>query len=185
MKGIVGRTLTDRFWQVGISSGSREDFYNRVGGTKDSLEGLASSIRATVRFVRETSYRILFHMSQLGEQLYAYEELPEPLAKALFADACALSSHQMAILVEMIRPVIENCPAPRRAKFLPPILISFFTQLDRKIGSEWSSIEERTKAASAEDDLADEMRDESILRQLTFSSVLIVVNLLDPNRVSE
>ena len=185
MRAIVGRILTDRFWQVGISSGSRDDFYAKVGGTKATLEGLASSIRATLRAIRETGYRLLFYMSLLGEQIYLYEELPKPLSKALYTDAYALSTHQTAILVEMTRPIIENCPASLRGHFIPPMLVALFTQLDRKVSDEWDKIERQSKAASLDDNLDEEMRDESILRQLTFTSVMLVVSLLDPNKSSQ
>ena len=185
MKGIVRRVLTDRFWQVGISTGSRDDFYARVGGTRTTIEGFASSVRAILRAVRETGYRLLYYMSLLGERFYSYEELPVPLSRALFTDACALSTHQMAMLVEMIRPVIDQCPVACRNHFLPPILAALFEQLDRKASSEWERIETRTRAAAEDDNLADEMRDESILRQLTFTSVMMVVGLLDPQKASE
>ena len=185
MKDIVSRVLTDRFWQVGISSGSRDEFYAKVGGTRTTVEGFASSVRATLRAVRETGYRLLYYMSLLGEQFYSYEELPVPLSRALFTDACSLSTHQMAILVEMIRPIIDQCPVACRNHFLPPILAALFEQLDRKAGSEWERIETRTRAASEDDNLADEMRDESILRQLTFASVMMVVGLLDPQKTSK
>ena len=185
MRSIVGRVLTDRFWQVGISSGTRDDFYAKVGGTRATLEGFASSIRATMRGVRETCYRLLYYMSLLGEHFYGYEELPQPLSQALFADACSLSTHQMAILVEMVRPVIENCPPKYRSHFLRPMLATLFEQIDRKISIEWDRIEERNRSASEDDNLADEMRDESILRQLTFTAVMMVVGLLDPHRLSK
>ena len=185
MRDVVRRILTDRFWQVGISQGSRDDFYASVGETKTTLEGFASSIRATVRTVRETGYRLLYYMSLLGEHFYSFAELPGPLAQALFADACALSPHQMAILVDMIRPIIDNCPEKSRSHFLPPILSALFEQLDRKASSEWERIEARSKAASEDDDLTNEMKDESILRQLTLASVMLVVGLLEPARPSK
>lgn len=182
MRTIVGRFLTDRFWQVGISSGSRDDFYARVGETRTTLEGLASSVRATVRAIRETGYRILSYMSLFQDQFYSFEDLPEPLARTLFSDSFALSIHQMSVLVDSIRPIIESCPAKSRAHFLPPILTGLFEQLDRKAGAEWERIEHKTNSASGDDNLSDEMRDESILRQLTFTSVMLVVNLLDPRK---
>ncbi|KAF6219395.1 hypothetical protein HO133_005221 [Letharia lupina] len=182
MQDVVRRILTDRFWQVGISQGSRDEFYASVGDTKTTLEGFASSIRATVRTVRETGYRLLNYMSLLGEHFYSFAELPGPLAQALFADACALSPHQMAILVDTIRPIIDNCPEKYRNHFLPPILSALFEQLDRKASLEWERIEERSKAASEDDDLTSEMKDESILRQLTMASVMLVVGLLEPAR---
>ena len=182
MHTIVRRFLTDRFWQVGISSGSRDEFYAKVDETKTTLEGLASSVRATIRAVRETGYRILSYMSLLREHFYSFEELPGPLSRALFTDACALSTHQMSVLVDMIRPVIESCPAKSRAHFLPPMLTGLFEQLDRKASAEWDRITARTQSASGDDNLSDEMRDESILRQLTFTSVMMVVGLLDPQK---
>ncbi|KAL8706211.1 MAG: hypothetical protein Q9201_000717 [Fulgogasparrea decipioides] len=182
MSGVVQRILTDRFWQVGISTGSRDEFYAKVGDTKSTVEGLASSVRATVRAVRETGYKLLCYMSLLGEHFYSYKELPQPLSEALFTDAYALSTHQMAILVETIRPVIENCPVSSRSHFLSPILAALFEQLDRKASAEWDKIEQRTKASEGRASLDEEMRDESILRQLTYTSVMLVVGLLDPNR---
>ena len=185
LEHVVHRILTDRFWQVGISTGSRDEFYAKVGGTKTTLEGFASSIRATLRAVRETGYRILYYMSLLGDQFYGHEELPGPLAHALFTDACAMSTHQMAIMVEMIRPIIDNCPVALRSHFLPPILAAMFQQLDRKASAEWDKSEQRNEGAGEGDNLVDEMRDESILRQLTFTSVMVVVGLLDPQKTSK
>lgn len=184
MSGIVQRILTDRFWQVGISRGSRDEFYAKVGDTKNTVEGLASTIRATVRAVRETGYKLLCYMGLLGEHFYSYKELPQPLSAALFTNACALSTHQMAILVETIRPVIENCPVASRSHFLPPILAGLFEQLDRKASAEWDKIEHRTRNTEGRSSLDEEMRDESVLRQLTYTSVMLVVGLLDPDRPS-
>ena len=184
MSGIVRRILTDRFWQVGISTGSRDEFYANVGDTKNTVEGLASSTRATVRAVRETGYKLLCYMSLLGEHFYSYKELPRPLSEALFTDAQALSTHQMAILVEMIRPMIENCPVASRSHFLPPMLAALFEQLDLKASAEWSRLEQRKQQPEGRHSLDEEMRDESILRQLTYSSVLLVVGLFDPDKPS-
>lgn len=167
---------------MGISTGSRDEFYAKVGGTKTTVEGLASSIRATLRAIRETGYRILYYLSLLGEDFYGYPELPEPLSQALFTNACALSTHQMTILVDMIRPIINNCPAPLRRHFLRPVLSGLFQQLDQKVSTEWDKIEQSAEIVSESDNLAEEMRDDSILRQLTFTSVMLMVGLLDPQK---
>lgn len=185
MSVVVRKILTDRFWQVGISTGSRDEFYAKVGDTKHTIEGLASSVRATVRAVRETGYKILCYMSLLGEHFYSYEELPGPLSQALFTDAYALSTHQLAVMVETIRPVIETCPVASRSHFLPPILAALFEQLDHKASTEWDKIERRTRESEGRVSLDEEMRDESILRQMTYTSVMLVVGLLDPHRLSK
>ena len=182
IRSIVPRILTDRFWQVGISTGSRDEFYAKVGGTKTTVEGLASSVRATLRAVRETGYRILFYLSLLGEEFYGCPDLPKSLSHALFTNACALSTHQMVILVETMRPIINNCPDVLRYYFLRPVLSELFEQIDRKVSMEWDRIEQRAETGSENDNLAEEMKDDSILRQLTFASVMLTNTLLEPQK---
>jgi exportin-5 len=54
-----------------------------------------------------------------------------------------------------------------------------FRELDSKISSEWSDINRQVIEAGENDNLTDEMKTESILRQLTYSSVSLVAVLLD------
>ncbi|PGH23822.1 hypothetical protein AJ80_02070 [Polytolypa hystricis UAMH7299] len=182
MRPVVGRILTDRFWQAGISTGSREDFYARISGSKTTLDGFSSSVRGKVRAVREACYSILFSMSRLGDHFYAFSELSAPLSQALFKDATYLSSHQFSVLLHIARCLIDDCPAKFRSHFLPPMLSNLFTQIDKKITTEWDMIESRKAGMSADDDLTEEMKGESILRQLTYSAVIMVASLLDPQR---
>ncbi|KAH8693974.1 putative nuclear import and export protein Msn5 [Talaromyces proteolyticus] len=181
MRAIVGRILTDRFWQAGISSGSRDDFYAKITTSKATLEGFASSVRGKIRAVRESCYSMLFSMSRLRQYFYGFEELPGPLSEALFQDSTHLSSHQFSILLNISRCLIDDCPVQFRSHFLPPILSSLFKQLDKKITEEWDNIERRKEGLESSD-LTDEMKDESILRQLTYSAVVMVASLLDPQR---
>lgn len=135
--------------------------------------------------VREACYSILWCMSRLDVHFYGLDELPGPLALALFADAHALSSHQMSILLNMTRYIIDDCPTTLRAHFLTPLLASLFAQVDRKISGEWNELIEKGQITQGDDKLAEEMKEESILRQLTYTAVLIVAGLLDPQRPGE
>ncbi|KAL1958950.1 hypothetical protein VTO42DRAFT_3503 [Malbranchea cinnamomea] len=181
MRPIVGRILTDRFWQAGISSGSREEFYARITTSKATLEGFASSVRGKIRAVREASYSVLYSMSRLGEHFYRYQELSVPLSQALYNDSSHLSSHQFSVLLNISRCLIDDCPLQYRNHFLPPMLSNLFSQIDKKVTAEWDMIEKR-KAGMIDADLTEEMKDESILRQLTYSAVVMVASLLDPQR---
>lgn len=181
MKSVVSRILTDRFWQAGISTGSREEFYAKITSSRSTLEGFASSVRGKVRAVRESCYSMLFSMSRLREHFYGFAELPGPLSEALFKDSVHLSSHQFSILLNISRCLIDDCPVRFRNQFLPPMLATLFTQIDKKVTAEWDNIERR-KAGLVEGDLTEEMKDESILRQLTYSAVIMVASLLDPQR---
>ncbi|KAL5337340.1 armadillo-type protein [Aspergillus crustosus] len=181
MRGVVERILTDRFWQAGISTGSRDDFYAKITASRSSLEGFASSVRGKIRAVRESCYSMLFSMSRLREHFYGFADLPGPLSQALFKDSPHLSSHQFSVLLNISRCLIDDCPIRFRNQFLPPMLSTLFTNIDRKVTAEWDVIEQR-KAGLGDGDLADEMKSESILRQLTYSAVIMVASLLDPQR---
>jgi exportin-5 len=178
---VIRKVLTDRFWQSGISGGSRDQFYENVNKTKTTLEGLASTIRGTIRMVRESCYSILWCMSRLDNLFYGIEALPGPLSHALFADAHCLSSHQMSILLNMTRYIIEDCPSHLRSHFLTPFLTTLFAQVDRKITNEWALLSQKSQSSSLEneDQLAEEMKEESILRQLTYIAVLMVTSILE------
>ena len=185
MRSVVSRILTDRFWQAGISVGSKDDFYARVTGTKSTMEGFASSIRGSVRTVRESCYSILWCMSKLDVDFYGFSELPGPLAHALFADAHCLSSHQLIALLNVVRLMVDDCPVELRSHFIPPILATCFAQMDAKCSSEWEKLAQKQLAATEGENLTDEMKEESILRQLTHTAVMMIGGFLDPARQSE
>ncbi|TPX09622.1 uncharacterized protein E0L32_009223 [Thyridium curvatum] len=185
MHAVVGQVLTDRFWQAGISEGSKDDFYARVLDKKGTLEGLASTIRGTVRFVRETCYAVLYCMSRLDVHFYGFNELPGPLAHALFADSFCLSAHQIINLLNLVRYLVDHCPVALRDHFLPPLLATCFQQMDSKIKSEWDKLDRQQGVQSDGEALTEEMKAESILRQLTYTAVVMVADFLDPARTSE
>jgi hypothetical protein len=54
-----------------------------------------------------------------------------------------------------------------------------FRELDRKISGEWNEVARQVAESGDNDNLTDEMKTESILRQLTYSSVSLVAVLLD------
>ncbi|KAB8229169.1 hypothetical protein ETB97_002516 [Aspergillus alliaceus] len=181
MRTVVERILTDRFWQAGISTGSRDEFYAKITASRATLEGFASSVRGKIRAVRESCYSMLYSMSRLREHFYGFAELPGPLSEALFKDSSCLSSHQFSVLLNIARCLIDDCPVRFRGHFLPPMLATLFTNIDKKVTSEWDMIEQQ-REGGADADLTDEMKSESILRQLTYSAVIMVASLLDPQR---
>ncbi|KUM62330.1 hypothetical protein ACN42_g4788 [Penicillium freii] len=61
------------------------------------------------------------------------------------------------------------------------MLSTLFTNIDRKVTTEWEIIEQRRNGIS-DGDLTTEMKSESVLRQLTYSAVIMVASLFDPQR---
>ncbi len=179
LQQVIRRVLTDRFWQAGISTESRDDFFARVSGSKSTYEGFASTIRGTVRQIRESSYYVLYSLTRFRDHFYGIQDLPGPLSQALFGHAGALTAHHLSVLLTVSTHLIEGCPAHLRPHFLPPMIQGLFRELDRKISTEWNEVARQVAESGENDNLTDEMKTESILRQLTYSSVSLVAVLLD------
>jgi exportin-5 len=179
LQQVLRRVLTDRFWQAGISTESRDDFFARVSGSKSTYEGFASTVRGTVRQIRESSYYILYSLTRFRDFFYGIQDLPGPLSQALFGHAGALTAHHLSVLLTVSTHLIEGCPARLRPHFLPPMIQGLFRELDRKISGEWNEVARQVAESGDNDNLTDEMKTESILRQLTYSSVSLVAVLLD------
>ncbi|KAI8276023.1 hypothetical protein K4K59_009932 [Colletotrichum sp. SAR11_240] len=57
-----------------------------------------------------------------------------------------------------------------------------FQQMDAKINSEWEKLERQQAIDAAGDALTEEMKSESILRQVTYTAVIMVADFLDPTK---
>lgn len=183
---MVDRVLNDRFWQAGISEGSKEEFYAIIADKKNTIEGLASSIRGSVRNVRETAYAIIYCMSRLDMQFYGFRGLSGPLSTALFTDSIWLSTHQQSNLLSLVRYLVDDCPVDYREQFLPQLLAACFRQMDAKINGEWEKMgKQQISAATDEAGLKEEMKAESILRQVAYTGVMMVADFLDPTKPSQ
>ena len=179
LQAVIKRTMQDRFWQSGISNESRDEFYKRISGSKNSYEGFASNVRGTVRNVREQGYHILYLSTRFEEQFYGLTDLAEPLAQALFDDAEHLATNHLNALINLTTGLVQRCPPHYRASFLPPVLTRLFVKLDLKISREWATISQVSQQTAEDDNLSEEMRKESVLRQLTYSTVSFVAFLFE------
>ncbi|KAG6041835.1 hypothetical protein E4U41_001306 [Claviceps citrina] len=183
MRGMVDRLLSDRFWQSGISEGSKYDFYARVMDKKNTLEGLASTIRGSVRFVRETAYAIIYCMSRLDIQFYGFGGLSGLLSTALFSDSIWLSIHQQSNVLGLVRYLVNDCPVHYREQVVPQLLATCLRQMDAKLHGEWEKMDnQQISPANGEADLKEEMKAESILRQVTYTGVMMLADFLDPTK---
>lgn len=54
--------------------------------------------------------------------------------------------------------------------------------MDSKIKSEWDKLDQAQEIQAAADALTEEMKAESVLRQLTYSAVIMVADFFDPQR---
>ncbi len=182
MEPVLRRVLRDRYWQSGISAGSMNEFHSKVKSTKVTLEGFASSVRGRIRQNLEQCYSILHTLGRLGPVFYGLQQLPEMIAEAAIDTAAPLSPHHFSVLLQMLPKLIDECPPESRQQFLTPILSSLLQQTDNKLSSEWVKMTERKQVKHEEENLNDEMRDDSVLRQMTYKAVNLVAHWLNPKR---
>ncbi|RMD40142.1 hypothetical protein DV735_g4973, partial [Chaetothyriales sp. CBS 134920] len=179
---IIRRILRDRYWQSGISEGSMNEFHQKVKSSKASLEGFASSVRSRIRTNLEQCYSIIHTLGKLGEEFYSLEKLPAMLTESLLSSSSNLSPHHLSIMLAMLPKLIEDCPPQLRHHFLTPILTELLVQMDAKLTTEWANISQKKSEHHEGEDLKDEMRDDSVLRQTTYRAVNMVAAWVDPKR---
>ncbi|KPI44323.1 uncharacterized protein AB675_8579 [Cyphellophora attinorum] len=179
---VVRRLMRDRYWQSGISEGSMNEFHSKVKNTKTTLEGFASSVRGKVRTNLEQCYSIVHTLGRLGERFYSMPQIPESIAEAMLSTTGPLSPHHFSTLLLMLPKLIEECPPENRQHFLTPILASLLHQITSKLSSEWDKIDHRKQNAQEGENLNDEMREDSVLRQTTYKAVNMVSLWLSPRR---
>jgi exportin-5 len=182
IQGSMKRLLQDRFWQSGISNETRDAFVSRVNNSKDSFEGFGSTVRRTIRQIRVGSCDILLLFSKLGDAFFGISDLASPMSEAIYEGSHALSAHHFSVLITFSSQLINACPPHLRRQFLPPIIAKLFHHLRYKIESEWEAVNRRTDEASADDNLDDEMKNQSILRSMTYNGCYLLFVLLEKHR---
>lgn len=177
IQNVVRRILTDRFWQNGISAESRDAFVNKVNNTKNTYEGFGSTVRRTVRTIRTGACDLLLFLSKLGDVFYGITDLAVPLSQALYENAIGLSAHHFSLLITVSSTLIKGCDISLREQFLPPMLAALFQQLRIKVDEEWEILNRRNEEVSADDNLDDEMKNQSILRSMTYNACYLMYTL--------
>ena len=185
LQPFVQKILVERVWQSGISSVNKEEFHRRIRESKESLEGLASAIRALVRGIREMSYWILHCFAQFGDPFYRHHDLAEPLSRALYEYSTSLSVSQVTTLCHISQTLVDSCPANQLEAFMPPLLTTLFTQLDHKLTTEWNRLNESEQTGLEDSSLDAEMKAGSMLSQLTQSSAAMACAILRPDTQGE
>ena len=181
-EAIIRRVLRDRYWQSGISTGSMGDFHTKVRSTKSTLEGFASSVRGRIRSNLEQCYSILHTLGRLGPALYNIQQLPQMIAEAAIDTSTPLSPHHFSVVIQMLPKLIDECTPESRQHFLTPVLSSLLVQMEKKLTEEWAKIGQIKQTKHDDENLNDEMRDDSVLRQTTYKAVNLVSNWLNPKR---
>ena len=179
MQSVARRMLQDRYWQSGITAGSMHEFHNEIKASKNSVEGFASSVRARIRSSLEHSYSLMHTFARLGDVFFNLPNVALSLSGAVFSNSKYLSPHHFSTLLTALTKLIDDCPAAHRASFLTPLISQLLVQVDQKCTNEWERIGSQQSAKTQDDNLSDEMKEESILRSLTQRSVNLISGWLE------
>jgi exportin-5 len=178
VQSSMKRLLQDRFWQSGISAESRDAFVSRVNNSKNSFEGFGSTVRRTIRQIRVGACDTILLLSKLGDSFFGIPDLALPTSEAIYDGSEALTAHHFSVLITFSSQLIHSCPVHLRRQFLPLIIAKLFYYMRMKIEAEWDSVNRRTDEASADDNLDDEMKNQSILRSMTYNGCYLLFSLL-------
>lgn len=171
VQSFVKYSCMERFWQVGVSTQTKDEFVDENVRAMHTLRDFADSVGHIIRYTREYAFLTLGSISQLEETLYEMPGIATHLWTALAGDSTGITSHSWRHMISLVlRNVVNSCPVhlikPFITEFLPPML----TKLDEVLTEKWNKVYATgVQLVGGEDDesLSEEMMEEHLLRQLT------------------
>ncbi|KAK9368751.1 armadillo-type protein [Lipomyces kononenkoae] len=187
VRSFVRDSCAERFWQVGISLQSRDEFVEDNVKAAQTLRDFADSLGHMLRYTREYAFLALGSITQLESTMYEIPSIGTALWRALAGQPQGTTLHAWKHLVAfVVRPVVRNCPSELREIFFPDFLPAVLTRLEGVIGARWDDLTRRGLIGQTEEDVAlsEEMMDEYLLRQ--FSNVVdrLLIDLVGPLTVT-
>lgn len=183
---FVKVSCTERFWQVGVSMQTKDEFENQTLEASKTLRDFADSVGHIVRYTREYAFLTLGSITQLEETMFEIEGMGELLFRALAGETAGITSHCWRHMISLVvRNVVKNCPI----KFMPTFLVDFMPPLlrtiDQVLVAKWEKqsqdgfqLMEGENIDESDADLSDEMMDEHLLRQLTAIVDRLLIDLV-------
>lgn len=168
---FVKYSCMERFWQMGVSTQTKDEFVDENVRAMHTLRDFADSVGHIIRYTREYAFLTLGSISQLEETIYEIPGMAGKLYQALAGDSAGITSHSWRHMTSLVlRNIVKNCPVhlmdPFLKEFLPPML----TKLDQVLVEKWEKImSDGIMMYNEEDteDLSEEIMEEHLLRQLT------------------
>lgn len=168
---FVKYSCMERFWQVGVSTQTRDQFVDENVRAMHTLRDFADSVGHIIRYTREYAFLTLGSISQLEETMYEIPGMATNLWMALAGDSAGITSHSWRHMISLVlRNVIKNCPVHLMPNFLGEFLPPLLTKLDQVLMEKWERVHQNGAMLVGDEDdasLSEEMMEEHLLRQLT------------------
>ncbi|KAK9480436.1 armadillo-type protein [Lipomyces japonicus] len=187
VQSFVKASCAERFWHVGISLQSRDEFVEENVKAAQTLRDFADSLGHMLRYTREYAFLTIGSITQLEQTMYEIPEVGVTLWRAVAGEAKGISLHAWKHLVALVvRPAVRNCPIEFRERFIPEFLNVALPYLDMMLLENWDSLTRRGLTGKTEEneELSEEMMEEYLLRQLTTVVDRFLIDLIGPVGVS-
>lgn len=171
VQSFVKYSCMERFWQMGVSTQTKDEFVDENVRAMHTLRDFADSVGHIIRYTREYAFLTLGSISQLEETMYELPGMAKSLYKALAGDSAGITSHSWRHMTSLVlRNVVKNCPIHLMDSFLGEFLPLMLRKLDEVLSEKWEKVHQAGIMIQSDDDvedLSEEMMDEHLLRQLT------------------
>lgn len=179
---FVKYSCMERFWQVGVSTQTRDQFVDENVRAMHTLRDFADSVGHIIRYTREYAFLTLGSISQLEETMYEIPGIATNLWMALAGDSAGITSHSWRHMISLVlRNVIKNCPIYLMPNFLKEFLPPMLTKLDQVLLEKWERVHQNGVMLMGDEDdatLSEEMMEEHLLRQLTAIVDRLLIDLV-------
>ncbi|CEP21170.1 unnamed protein product [Cyberlindnera jadinii] len=169
VQSFVRDTTVERFWQMGVSIQSRDEFLEENVKAMHTLRDFADSVGHIVRYTREYVFLSLATISNLDDTLYTIPNIADIFWRAATGENVGITLHSWKHMISiMLRPVIKNCPPAHVGNFMRQLLPQMFVTLDELLVNKWEKVYISGLQFDEDDaQLSQEMMEEHILRQVT------------------
>lgn len=183
VQAFVKYTCQERFWQVGISTQTRDEFVDENVRAMHTLRDFADSVGHIIRYTREYAFLALGTISQLEETMFEMPGMATNLCRALAGESVGITSHAWRHMISLvIRNVVRHCPSRLIPSFMGEFLPQVLIKLDEVLVEKWSAIGQsggiKLVSDQEDDTLSEEMMEEHLLRQLTAIVDRLLIDLV-------
>lgn len=178
VQSFVRESTKERFWQMGVSIQSRDEFLEETVKAMHTLRDFADSVGHVIRYTREYVFLSIASIAQLGDTLYTIPNIATVFWKAATTEKVGITLHSWKHLISVtLRPIIKSCPLECVESFMTELLPQVFVTFDELIVSRWEKVYiSEFKEDEDDQELSEEMMEEHMLRQTTQAILRVLLD---------
>jgi exportin-5 len=178
VQSFVRDTTVERFWQMGVSIQSRDEFLEESVKAMHTLRDFADSVGNIVRYTREYVFLSLATISNLDDAFYTVPNIADLFWRAATGENVGITLHSWKHMINiMLRAVVKNCPPEQVGTFMCQLLPQMFVTLDELLVNKWEKVYISGLQIDEDDaQLSEEMMEEHLLRQVTQVIIRLLVD---------